>query len=133
MSDRDKNAVLIYLSGNNGSGKSTLGRALAPRLGFSHLPEEGADQSYLCDLFSQPKRWSFEAQAHFLTFKAGLVRHSVAASAKVLVDRSPYEDAEIFARYFRQARRLDVRAYRTYQQLYQVLVQDLPEPNLVIY
>jgi deoxyadenosine/deoxycytidine kinase len=133
MPARDHNAVLIYLSGNNGSGKSSLGRALAPLLGFSHLPEEKPDHSYLCDLFSQPKRWSFEAQAHFLTSKAGLVRHSASTSARVLIDRSPYEDAEIFARYFRQARRLDNRAYRTYQQLYQALVQDLPEPDLIIY
>lgn len=133
MAGTDQNTVLIYLSGNNGSGKSTIGRNLASRLGFSHLPEENPDRSYLCDLFSQPKRWSFEAQAHFLTFKAGLVKHSTAEAAKVFIDRSPYEDAEIFARYFHQMRRLDIRAYRTYQQLYIALIQELPEPNLIIY
>jgi deoxyadenosine/deoxycytidine kinase len=51
----------------------------------------------------------------------------------VIQDRSVYEDAEIFARnlYFQNA--INQRDYDTYQELYHVLVEFLPPPDLVIY
>ena len=133
MADNQQKPLLIYVSGNNASGKTTVARALASRLGLSHLPAQSSDASYLPDLFSRPKRWSFEAQAHFLAFKVGLVRHCADTMTNAVIDRSPYEDAEVFARYFREAKRLDSRAYQTYRQLYRTLVDGLPAPDLIIY
>ncbi len=133
MADEGRKSRLIYVSGNNGSGKTTLGKALAARLGFSHLPEDDSSTPYLWDLFSRPKRWSFEAQTHFLSLKVHLVRHCVTTSTNAVIDRTPSEDAQVFARYFYDAGRMDKRAYRTYQQLYEVLIRELPEPDLIIY
>jgi deoxyadenosine/deoxycytidine kinase len=44
-----------------------------------------------------------------------------------------YEDAEVFACNLYQQGMLDERDYHSYQELYQVLTQFLPPPDLVIY
>jgi deoxyadenosine/deoxycytidine kinase len=48
-------------------------------------------------------------------------------------DRSVYEDAEIFARNLHRQGSLSKRDYATYRQLYEVLTELLPPPDLVIY
>src|SRR5437870_3955157 len=67
--------LIVYVSGNNSSGKTTLGNALARELGWQHLPAQRFDTSYLDNLFAKQRRWAFEAQSHFLLFKAGLVKN----------------------------------------------------------
>src|SRR2546426_41186 len=125
--------MIVYLSGNNGSGKTTLGRALARSLGWQHLPAQKFDVSYLNDLFERQKRWSFEAQTHFLLFKANLVQRAAAEMIHAFIDRSPYEDAQIFARYFYERGKMDRRSYRTYQDLYRLILPGLPAPDAFIY
>jgi hypothetical protein len=49
------------------------------------------------------------------------------------VDRSPYEDAEVFARLFYETGRMDRRSYRTYQQLYEIMQASLPMADLFIF
>lgn len=123
---------IVYVSGNNASGKSTFAKELANRLHFRHLPEERFDTSYLDDLFLKQSRWSFEAQVHFLSFKVQMVRNAAENGESVVVDRSPYEDAEVFARLFYEAGRMDRRSYKTYQQLYEIMQVSLPIPDLFV-
>ena len=51
----------------------------------------------------------------------------------VIQDRSVYEDAEIFAHNLFLQDSITDRDYQTYQELYRVLVEFLPPPDLVIY
>jgi deoxyadenosine/deoxycytidine kinase len=51
----------------------------------------------------------------------------------VIQDRSVYEDAEIFAHNLYQQKQIGDRDYETYQELYRVLVEFLPPPDLVLY
>jgi deoxyadenosine/deoxycytidine kinase len=124
---------IVYVSGNNASGKSTLARELANRLHFRHLPEVRFDTSYLDDLFLKQRRWSFEAQVYFLSFKVQLVDNAAENDESVFVDRSPYEDAEVFARLFYETGRMDRRSYKTYQQLYEIMQASLPIPGLFMF
>jgi deoxyadenosine/deoxycytidine kinase len=123
---------IVYVCGNNASGKTTLAKALSDRLGFQHLPEQKFDTTYLDDLFVQQRRWSFEAQIHFLSFKVELIRACCESESSAFIDRSPYEDAEVFARAFYETRKMDRRSYRTYRDVYQILGTSLPEPHLLI-
>src|SRR6266704_1185599 len=91
---------LVYVAGNNASGKTTLGLKLAEALNWVHLPEDKFDTTYLHDLFGRERRWSFEAQTHFLLFKVNLVHSAFERRQNAFIDRSPYEDAQIFAKYF---------------------------------
>src|ERR1035438_7164883 len=122
---------IIYVCGNNASGKTTLAKALSERLGFQHLPKQ-SDTIYLDDLFAQQHRWSFEAQIHFLSLKVDLTRACREGGLSAFIDRSPYEDAEVFARAFYETRKMDRRSYRTYRDVYQLMSESLPEPRLLI-
>ena len=48
-------------------------------------------------------------------------------------DRSVYEDAEVFAQNLYLQRHMAERDYQTYRELYQILTDFLPPPDLVIY
>jgi deoxyadenosine/deoxycytidine kinase len=51
----------------------------------------------------------------------------------VIQDRCVYEDAEIFAQNLYNQRHMKERDFKTYWELYQVLSQFLPPPDLVVY
>lgn len=129
----EERASIVYISGNNGCGKSTLGQSIAPLIGYTHLPEDRFDTSYLFDQFAAPDRWSFEAQTHFFMFKISQVINALDNHTRVIIDRSPYEDGEIFARYYFETNKMNSRAYATYQQLYRQLIKSLPTPDLILY
>jgi deoxyadenosine/deoxycytidine kinase len=51
----------------------------------------------------------------------------------VVQDRTVYEDAEIFAHNLYQQGSMVERDYRTYWELYQVVITVLPPPDLIVY
>jgi deoxyadenosine/deoxycytidine kinase len=51
----------------------------------------------------------------------------------VIQDRSVYEDAEVFAHNLYLQGHFSERDYATYRELYQVLTEFLPAPDLVVY
>jgi deoxyadenosine/deoxycytidine kinase len=60
-------------------------------------------------------------------------RNLMSQPGSVIQDRSVYEDAEIFAHNLFLQDAITDRDYETYRELYQVLVEFLPPPDLVIY
>ncbi|MCL4824428.1 MAG: deoxynucleoside kinase, partial [Anaerolineales bacterium] len=50
-----------------------------------------------------------------------------------ILDRSIYEDAFIFARALHHMGNLSERDYLAYRRLFQLVVQGLPRPNLLVY
>jgi deoxyadenosine/deoxycytidine kinase len=125
--------LLVAVSGNLGSGKSTVARLLAKNAGLKLADSTGYEKSYLTDLFSDPGRWSFEAQMAFLCAKAWGVKRAFDTASRVVVDRSLAEDVEIFARYFVDNGYLGERAYRTYVALASLVEGTVPRPKMFIY
>lgn len=125
---------LIYVSGNNGVGKTTLTKLIA-RGGSGHAVLSVAAKSSYCDeIHKNPKKFAFEAQMAFLAEKVnritqGLKRHD----GLIIVDRSPYEDTEIFARYWYESGAMDERAFRTYIAVSTIVLKSLPQPDTFIY
>ena len=50
-----------------------------------------------------------------------------------IIDRSIYEDAHIFARALHELGNMAERDYDAYRRLYQLVVDKLPRPDLLIY
>jgi deoxyadenosine/deoxycytidine kinase len=50
-----------------------------------------------------------------------------------IIDRSIYEDAEIFARAAQRLGTLSERDYETYKRVFDIVVDELPSPDLLIY
>ena len=123
----------VVVAGNIGVGKSTLVRLLGERLGWQPFFEPEAENPYLADFYQDMRAWAFHSQIFFLTHRLRTHHQLVDHPTSVLQDRSVYEDAEVFACNLYQQGMLDERDYHSYQELYQVLTQFLPPPDLVIY
>jgi deoxyadenosine/deoxycytidine kinase len=56
-----------------------------------------------------------------------------ASQNSVIQDRSIYEDAHIFARALHDMKMLSLRDYRVYRELYDLVIETLPPPDLLVY
>ncbi|MCS6906290.1 MAG: deoxynucleoside kinase [Anaerolineales bacterium] len=123
----------IAVSGNIGVGKSTLVRLLSQRLGWKAFYEPVAENPYLADFYQDMRRWAFHSQIFFLIQRLRAHRQLSLYPSSVLQDRTVYEDAEVFARNLYLQGFIQQRDYDTYSELYQVLCESLPPPDLLIY
>ncbi len=123
----------IAVAGNIGVGKSTLVKLLSHELGWVPFYEAVAENPYLPDFYRDMPAWGFHSQIFFLSNRLRSHRQLLDHPTSVVQDRSVYEDAEIFARNLHLQGSMDARDYATYRQLYEVLTEFLPPPDLVIY
>ncbi|MCP4198229.1 MAG: deoxynucleoside kinase [Proteobacteria bacterium] len=124
---------LVLVAGNIGTGKTSITERIGARMGWQSSYESVADNPYLADFYDDMRKWSFHLQVFFLGHRAqqhhALARHPQSAIA----DRSIYEDAHIFARSLRRLGNLNERDYLAYHRLYNLVVQGLPRPDLLLY
>jgi len=123
----------VAVAGNIGVGKSTLVALLCQRLDWQPFYEPVADNPYLADFYADMSSWSFHSQIFFLTHRLRAHRQLLDHPTSVLQDRTVYEDAEIFAENLYRQGLIHARDYHTYRELYEVLTDFLPPPDLVLY
>ena len=123
----------VAIAGNVGVGKSTLTRLLADRLSWEPFFEAVDENPYLADFYSDMRAWSFHSQIYFLSRRLRHHRQLLDHPKSVVQDRSVYEDAEVFARNLFLQGDMDERDYRSYRELYEVLISFLPPPDLVVF
>ncbi len=145
----------IAIAGNIGVGKSTLVQMLCDRLNWEPF-FEGADvpspkrkrksakaaarrdvalveNPYLADFYADMKAWAFHSQLFFLARRLRDLRRLMDVPGSVVQDRSVYEDAEIFAKNLYRQGYISERDWKTYRELFDVLTELLPPPDLVVY
>ncbi len=123
----------IAVAGNIGVGKSTLVKLLSETLGWTPFYEPVTENPYLADFYEDMPAWGFHSQVYFLMRRLRIHRQLMKMNGSVIQDRSVYEDAEVFAHNLDRQNAINGRDYTTYRELYRVLVEFLPAPDLVIY
>jgi len=123
----------VAVAGNIGVGKSTLVALLSEKMGWKPFYEPVADNPYLADFYQDMRAWAFHSQIFFLTHRLRAHRQLIEHPTSAIQDRSVYEDAEIFAHNLYQQGLISGRDYSAYRELYQVLCEFLPPPDLVVY
>ena len=123
----------VAVAGNIGVGKSTLVSMLCDHLGWQPFFEPVSDNPYLVDFYRNMRQWSFHSQIFFLTRRLRSHRQLLDHSTSAIQDRSVYEDAEVFAQNLFLQGMMDERDYLSYRELYRVLTEFLPPPDLVVY
>ncbi|MFN2198648.1 MAG: deoxynucleoside kinase [Anaerolineales bacterium] len=124
---------LVLVAGNIGAGKTSLTERLGTRLGWHTAFESVADNPYLADFYADMRSWSFHLQIFFLGHRAQQHLDMAAMPQSVIIDRSIYEDANIFARALHHLGNLNERDYLAYRRLFDLVVSNLPAPDLLIY
>lgn len=123
----------IAIAGNMGSGKSTLVEFLHTAYDVSPFYEPNDENPYLSDFYKDMKRWAFQSQLYFLSNKFRLHQELDRQPGVVALDRTIFEDAEIFATALYQMRKISKRDWQTYQGFYHAILDAIRPPDLMIY
>lgn len=132
--------MLIGVAGMVGSGKSTLTRALAARFGLQLALESiDADNPWLERFYAggedAMRANALNLQLHFLATRFESMRRMRGAGGSWILDRTWYEDAEIFARGHFEDGLLTPLEWELYKRLYVELLHSpsARPPRLLIY
>jgi len=123
----------IAIAGNMGSGKSTLVDFLSRTYGVTPFYEPNDENPYLADFYQDMKGWAFQSQLYFLSSKFRLHQELDRQAGVVALDRTIFEDAEIFATALFQMRKISKRDWETYNGFYSAILDAIKPPDLMIY
>ncbi len=123
----------IAIAGNMGVGKSTMVDYLAHTYGFTPMKEPNEDNPFIDDFYGDMERWAFSSQVSFLAHKFRMHLDLMKSAQTVVLDRTIYEDAEIFARHLHRMGAMSDREWETYQNLYEAMNKVLRPPDLMLF
>lgn len=122
----------IAVAGTIGAGKTSLVDWLVKRYGLTPFYEPNEANPYLADFYRDMSRWSFHSQCFFLAHKLELHQKLEASTTPSVIDRTIYEDAEIFAKNLYSQRLMDKRDWEIYLRLYAGIRRALRPPDVLI-
>lgn len=124
---------IITISGNMGVGKTTLANKLEKVFGWDVGYESVKDNPYLEDFYIDMTKWAFHLQMYFLGQR--IEQHTKAGKNKkiTVLDRSIFEDANIFAKALHETGKINERDYKSYINVFDYISTALPKLDLIIY
>jgi deoxyadenosine/deoxycytidine kinase len=123
----------IAVAGNIGAGKSTLVEFLERHYGIVAFYEPNEENPYLEDFYRDMRGFAFHSQLYFLASKFRLHQAFERQAGVVALDRTIFEDAEVFATALYQMQKISKREWATYRSLYEGILQAIRPPDLLIY
>ncbi|MCU9615354.1 deoxynucleoside kinase [Caldibacillus lycopersici] len=125
------NTHFIAVEGPIGVGKSSLAKAISEHFQYHLLNEIVGENPFLSKFYDNIDEWSFQTEMFFLCnrFKQleDIQNDYLQKSRPVVADYHMFKNL-IFAH-----RTLKTEHYHKYHQIFHLLTNDLPQPNIVIY
>jgi deoxyguanosine kinase len=121
----------IVIEGGIGAGKSTLAKALAEALDSEPLLEPFADNPFLEQFYLDPARYAFPVELSFLAQRYKQVKAALSARTlfrDALVADYLFAKSDLFAKIT-----LPKTEYQLFRNLYDVMAEGMPQPELVLY
>ncbi len=123
----------IGIAGNIGSGKTTLTRMLSQHYGWTPKYEAVTYNPYLEDYYKDIPRWSFNLEVYFLTQRLKDVMNIAASEETIIQDRTIFEGVHVFVANNYDMGNLSKRDFDAYMELFEVVIQTVKLPDLLIY
>ena len=123
----------IGIAGNIGCGKTTLTRKLSEHYGWTPRYESVTYNPYLEDYYSDIPRWSFNLEVYFLAQRFKDILDIRRSDEVIIQDRTILEGVHIFVENNYRMGNLSDRDYRTYMDLFELMMSLVKEPDLLIY
>jgi deoxyguanosine kinase len=121
----------ITVEGPIGVGKTSLAKAISDMFNFALLKEIVDENPFLGKFYENIEEWSFQTEMFFLCnrFKqlGDINTHYLSKNQSVVADYHIFKNL-IFAQ-----RTLNSEEYQKYFRIYQILTEDMPKPNVIIY
>ncbi|MFC9706522.1 deoxynucleoside kinase [Paenibacillus sp. NPDC056933] len=126
-----KSAPFIAVEGPIGAGKTTLATMLSQELNLPLVKEIVEENPFLASFYQDIDEWSFQLEMFFLCNRFKQLEdtgtHYIEQNTPVISDYHIYKNM-IFAERTLKGTKRD-----KYRQIYHLLTDDLPKPNLVLY
>jgi deoxyadenosine/deoxycytidine kinase len=127
----------VAVAGTIGAGKTSLVQWLVKRYGLTPFYEPNETNPYLSDFYADMTRWAFHSQCFFLAHKLELHQEleraaKDAKNTSCVIDRTLYEDAEIFAKNLYAQGLMQKREWDVYRHLYEGIRKALRPPDVMI-
>jgi deoxyadenosine/deoxycytidine kinase len=122
----------VAVAGTIGAGKTSLVAWLVKRYGLEPFFEPNDENPYLADFYEDMKAWGYHSQVFFLSHKLKLHQELLASNRPAVIDRTIYEDAEIFARSLKNQRYIAARDWAVYERHYEGIKKTLRPPDVLV-
>jgi deoxyguanosine kinase len=121
----------ITVEGPIGVGKTSLAKAISEQFGYYLLKEIVDENPFLGKFYKNIEEWSFQTEMFFLCNRykqlEDIDRDFIKKQKPVVADYHILKNL-IFAE-----RTLKEQQYKKYLKIYDILTEDMPQPNVVIY
>lgn len=121
----------IVIEGNIGAGKTSLAKRIASTYGARLILEKFADNPFLPKFYSEPARYAFPLELSFLAERYSQLKMETGQPDMF----SPFTVADFYfmkSIVFASAT-LEEDEYKLYRQLFHIIYQSLPKPDLYVY
>ncbi|OGQ22049.1 MAG: deoxyguanosine kinase [Deltaproteobacteria bacterium RIFCSPLOWO2_02_FULL_44_10] len=123
----------IAIAGNIGSGKSSMVDFLCNQFGLKPFFEQNDANPYFPLFYNDMKHWAFHFEMFFLIQKFKMHREIAASPESVILDRTIFEDAEVFTENLYRQGSMSKEDYQTYRTLYETIAETIAPPKILIY
>ncbi|OWT47814.1 deoxynucleoside kinase [Bacillus sp. K2I17] len=121
----------ITVEGPIGVGKTSLAKAISTHMQLHLLKEIVDENPFLGKFYEDIDEWSFQTEMFFLCNRYKQLED---INIKYLNQRKPVvADYHIFKNLIFSSRTLKNSQYDKYMQIYRILTQDMPVPNVIVY
>lgn len=135
MNKIENKTASIAIAGTVGVGKSTLANKLGEMFDFKVMHENVASNPYLDKYYQDFNTWAFHLQIFFLAERFKDQKKMFSYGGGFIMDRSIYEDIEIFAKMNYEKGTMSQDDWDTYKGLFEAMVMSpyFEKPDLIIY